>query len=124
MNDDNSDCGRNAEANNGINQRLRDNDLVNVVVGSTHRAKGGKLIEVIFGAGIERLRDDGGSDNDTEQCACKERCTRSRFKEPERATLFAELIRGECLNAWDFGTYILANPVRHSLLGQLERGND
>lgn len=95
MNDDDSDNGRDAKADNRIDQHLADNDLVNVVVSGTHRAQGGKLIEVIFSAGIECLCDDCGSHNDAEQCACKERCTGSGFKKPEREGKGAEDVGGE-----------------------------
>jgi hypothetical protein len=63
MDDGGSDQRRNGKSDHGIEQRLTDNDFVNIAVGGAYRAQRGELIKMVFGAGIECLCDDCSADN-------------------------------------------------------------
>jgi len=54
---------------------------------------------MVFGAGIECLRDDDGADDDPEQRACDKRRAGARPEQPERAALVPKLAGSEGLDA-------------------------
>ena len=104
-----SDQCRNGKSDDGVEQRLTDNDLVNIAVGGAHRAQRGELVKMVFGAGIECLCDDDSADNDAEQRACNECRAGSCPEKPERPTLISELIRSKRLDAGNVRKNILTD---------------
>ncbi len=81
---------RQHEADHRAQQGLADDDLVDVAPGRADRPQGGELVEVILGAGIERLRNDHGADDDTEQGAGEQRRAGAGAEQPELAAALAE----------------------------------
>ena len=53
-----SDQSCKAKSNEGVEQRLRDNDFVDIAVGGAYRAQRSELEKMLFGVGIKCLRDD------------------------------------------------------------------
>ena len=65
--DDQADAGGEREADDGAEQRLADDDLVNIEARRSDGAQRREFVQVILGAGIKRLRDDDRADDDAEQ---------------------------------------------------------
>ena len=79
-----ADSGGDGEPDDGVDQGLPDDDLVNIAAGRTDGAQRGEFVEVILGAGIERLRDDDGADDDAEQRPREQGRAGAGAEQPER----------------------------------------
>ena len=107
----------------GAQQRLADDDLVDVSAGRADGAQRGKLVQVILGAGIERLRDDHGADDDAEQRAGEQRRARAGAEQPERAAALAKFGRRQHLDVGETGQQIAADLLRRRRPGRRAPGN-
>ena len=92
------------EADDGTQQRLADDHVVDISSGRTHGAQGGELVQVLFRARIKRLGDHDGADDHAEQGAGEERGAGAGAEQPERAAAFAKLGRGQHLDIGDVST--------------------
>ena len=105
-----ADQRREAEADHRVEHRLPDDDLVDVAARGADGAQRRELVDVVLGAGIERLRDDHGADDDAEQCAGEQRGARAGAEQPERAAPLAEFGRRQHLDVAERGAEICCAP--------------
>ena len=84
-------------ADDGAQHRLPQDHLADVARGGAERAQGGELVEVVLGAGVERLGDDDDADDDAERRTGDQRRAGAGLEQPVVEAALAELGVGEDL---------------------------
>jgi len=109
--DQQADGGGKTEPDEGTDQRLADDDLVDVGARGAYGSQCRELVDVILGAGIKRLGDNDGAHDHARQCAREQGEPGAGAEQPEGAAAVAKL--GGCEHV-DIGQ-IRLEPATHAL---------
>ena len=114
-------CGCDDKSDDRAQQRLDDNDGMNVRAGRSDRAQRRELVEMFLGIRIKSLRDDDAADNHAEQGAGDEGGARRRFRRPERAAALAKFVGRQYLGFGKRRLQSAANIFNVSASGKMEQ---
>src|SRR6516225_11619699 len=121
LHDDPSQYCGNKRSDHCAQQSLAKNDLVNVEGGRSHGAHSGKLVQVILGTRIKRLRDDHGPHDDPENGPGNERGSTPRVIKPLNKAALVKLFGCENFSIAEIAAQTCANAFEISARRDLNK---